>query len=67
MNNFNIMQILQQGIASLHLILDVRRDHILEDTLNKIVNPGINFKKQLKVVFIGEPGVDEGGLRKEFF
>ena len=26
-----------------------------------------NFKKPLKVVFEGEPGIDEGGVRKEFF
>jgi ubiquitin-protein ligase E3 A len=55
------------GMASLYLYLEVRRDHILEDTLNKIVNPGLNFKKPLRLHFVGEQGIDEGGVRKEFF
>lgn len=37
------------GMASLYLFLEVRREHILEDTLNIIVNPGVNFKKPLRV------------------
>lgn len=49
------------------MMMEVRREHILEDTLNKIVNPGLNLKKPLRVHFVGEPGIDEGGLRKEFF
>ena len=55
------------GMSSLYLFLEVRRENILEDTLNKIVNPGINFKKPLRIQFVGEPGIDEGGVRKEFF
>ena len=52
----------------MYIILEVRRDHILEDTLQQIQNkPADFFKKPLKVVFKGEPGVDEGGVRKEFF
>lgn len=56
-----------QGMASLYLLIEVRRDNILEDTLNKIVQPNINFKKPLRIQFAGEPGIDEGGVRKEFF
>lgn len=37
------------GMQSLYLYLEVRREHILEDTLNKIVNPGMNFKKPLRI------------------
>jgi ubiquitin-protein ligase E3 A len=54
-------------MQSFYLMLEVRRENILEDTLNKIVNPGMNFKKPLRVSFVGEPGLDEGGVRKEFF
>jgi hypothetical protein len=61
------MDLLRDGMASMYLLLEVRREHVLEDTLNKIVNPGLNFKKPLRVKFVGEPGVDEGGVRKEFF
>ena len=52
---------------ALFLFLDVRRDRLLEDTLNKISNGTLNLKKPLRVQFIGEPGIDEGGVRKEFF
>ena len=62
-----MIELLQSGMASLYLLLEVRRDSILEDTLNHIVKPNLNFKKPLRVHFVGEPGVDEGGVRKEFF
>jgi len=50
-------------------VLQVRRDYILEDTLNKIeqVEDYQEFKKPLKVKFDGEQGLDAGGVRKEFF
>lgn len=53
----------------LYFNLSVRREHIIEDTLNTLNEKTQNtsFKKKLKVKFIGEPGVDEGGLKKEFF
>jgi len=57
-----------QGIdRSLYMSIKVHRDNILEDTLKQITNSSISFKKPLRVQFIGEPGVDEGGVRKEFF
>ncbi len=51
----------------MYLLFEVSRENILDDTLNVIVRPNINFKKPLRVVFKGEPGIDEGGVRKEFF
>jgi ubiquitin-protein ligase E3 A len=56
--------------AFMHLA--VRRDHVVEDALNAIVQQGSDLKKPLRVVFIGpggvpEPAQDEGGVRKEFF
>jgi hypothetical protein len=50
-----------------YLILKVHRESVLYDTLNYINNSALNLKKPLKVSFIGEPGIDEGGVRKEFF
>jgi E3 ubiquitin-protein ligase HECTD2 len=52
---------------ALYLFLEVRREHLLEDTLSKIINGNLNFRKPLRVQFVGEPGIDEGGVRKEFF
>jgi E3 ubiquitin-protein ligase HECTD2 len=51
----------------MYLVLKIHRENILEDTLTQISNSNINFKKPMRVAFIGEPGIDEGGVRKEFF
>ena len=52
---------------TIFFILNIRRDNLIEDTLNAVSNPNINLQKPLKVKFINEQGVDEGGVRKEFF
>lgn len=54
--------------ALLFFILKVRRDRILEDTTQALqrATPE-DLRRQLKVVFEGEQGVDEGGLAREFF
>eukprot|EP00743_Colponemidia_sp_Colp-15_P004605 GILK01004964.1.p1 GENE.GILK01004964.1~~GILK01004964.1.p1 ORF type:complete len:1287 (+),score=231.43 GILK01004964.1:166-3861(+) len=50
------------------LILPVHRDNLLRDTLSCISSvPHYTLRKPLKVQFIGEEGVDEGGVTKEFF
>lgn len=54
-------------LRSMYLFMEVRRHNLIEDTLNFVSNPTLNFKKQLKVKFVGEQGVDEGGVKKEFF
>ena len=52
------------------MTLKIRRSHLLEDSLNNLV---INvaseemIRKPLRVIFEGEPGIDEGGVKKEFF
>lgn len=45
----------------------VRRDYIVQDSLRCIQLNPTNLKKSLKVQFINEPGVDAGGLKKEWF
>ena len=50
-----------------YFILNVKRDNLIEDTLNAVSNPEINLQKPLKVKFVNEQGVDEGGVKKEFF
>ena len=50
------------------LILRVRRSHLVEDSLDALAQQTTaSLLKPLRVVFEGEPGVDEGGVRKEFF
>lgn len=45
----------------------VRRNHILNDSLKMLSTQSKNFKKKLKIRFEGEEGVDQGGVKKEFF
>lgn len=54
-----------------YLVLSVRRDCLVEDSLKKVsevVGSGSeDIKKGLRIEFQGEEGVDGGGLRKEWF
>ena len=50
-----------------NLQLNIRRDHLIEDTLNELEKNRQNLQNELKVKFVGEQGVDQGGVRKEFF
>lgn len=53
--------------AQLNLNIQVRRNKLLDDSLKMLSTQSKNFKKQLKVKFVGEEGVDQGGVKKEFF
>ncbi|KAG7395958.1 putative E3 ubiquitin-protein ligase HTD2 [Phytophthora boehmeriae] len=53
-----------------YLILKVRRENIVEDAMQQLVHLSSSsetLKKPLKVKFVGEEGIDEGGVQKEFF
>ncbi|KAI1381493.1 hypothetical protein F4677DRAFT_127461 [Hypoxylon crocopeplum] len=54
-----------------YLVLSVRRECLVEDSLKKVsevVGSGSeDIKKGLRIEFQGEEGVDGGGLRKEWF
>ncbi|KAK6528418.1 putative E3 ubiquitin-protein ligase [Arthrobotrys megalospora] len=56
---------------SQYLLLRVRRDCLVEDSLKRISESvggaGGDIKKGLKIEFEGEDGIDIGGLRKEWF
>merc|ERR1711972_1043936 len=51
-----------------YLVLTVKRDNLVQDTLQRVatLRPE-EFRKKLRIVFDGEAGVDEGGVKKEFF
>lgn len=50
------------------LIIRIRRDHLVEDTMMQLASiPKSDLRKPLKVQFVGEEGVDAGGVRKEYF
>ncbi|KAH8927887.1 ubiquitin-protein ligase E3A [Atractiella rhizophila] len=49
-------------------LLRVRRDHVMQDSINQIASASqLDLRKQLKVQFSGEEGIDAGGLKKEWF
>ena len=50
------------------VVVDIRRDHLVEDAMVKI--PGLDVSRMrlgLDIRFVGEKGVDEGGVKREFF
>lgn len=63
--------ILNHKAVSQYLVLKVRRDCLVEDSLrgvSAVVGSGQeDIKKGLRIDFIGEDGIDAGGLRKEWF
>eukprot|EP00127_Corallochytrium_limacisporum_P006231 Clim_evm7s222 gene=Clim_evmTU7s222 len=50
------------------LSIRIRREYLIRDALFQLQNKEPSqLRKQLRVEFSGEDGVDDGGLRKEFF
>ena len=74
-NNFNDLgefnQIYYLGLLlnsdDIFFRLKIRRNNIIEDTLNEISKFPDRLQFPLKVEFVGEEAEDEGGVRKEFF
>jgi len=59
--------LLTMSMHSPYLVLRVRREHLIRDSLHQLASRSADLKKPLKVHFVGEEGVDEGGVQKEFF
>ncbi|KAF9166421.1 putative E3 ubiquitin-protein ligase [Actinomortierella ambigua] len=49
------------------LILHVHRNNLIEDSLRQLSMHDSDLKKSLRIEFVGEDGIDAGGLRKEWF
>lgn len=71
-----ITNMIDQGIGlehlgflgvTLSLSIQIRRNSLLEDSLRALSTQSKNLRKQLKIKFVGEAGVDQGGVKKEFF
>ncbi|XP_065152323.1 probable E3 ubiquitin-protein ligase HERC4 isoform X1 [Paramisgurnus dabryanus] len=68
--NFNSLFLSGGGVESVNpcLILIVRRENVVGDTMEVLrKSKNVDYKKPLKVIFVGEEAVDAGGVRKEFF
>lgn len=63
--------IMTHRIINQFLVLNVRRDCLVEDSLKGVSETigagGEDLKKGLKIQFKGEEGVDMGGVKKEWF
>lgn len=44
----------------------IRRKHVWADALHRF-KTGLNVKQYIKITFVGEPAVDQGGPLREFF
>ena len=53
--------------SSKNFRVKVRRQHVWDDTLVKLQREECALMNQIKVQFIGEPAVDEGGPSHEYF
>ncbi|KAK9541806.1 hypothetical protein VZT92_001826 [Zoarces viviparus] len=68
MQNFSSMFLPAVQSVNPCLILIVRRENIVGDTMEVLrKSKNVDYKKPLKVIFVGEEAVDAGGVRKEFF
>lgn len=68
----NVFMVAGHGLVAMPtspwFVLRVRRENLLGDALAHIAAaPAGDLMKPLKVVFEGEEGVDEGGVKREFF
>lgn len=50
-----------------YLVLEVRRTHLVDDVVTQLHQKKSDLKKPLKVKFVNEDGMDQGGVQKEFF
>ncbi|XP_029465723.1 probable E3 ubiquitin-protein ligase HECTD2 isoform X2 [Rhinatrema bivittatum] len=51
----------------LFLNVKIRRMQLVSDSLDELTRKRADLKKKLKVTFVGEAGLDMGGLTKEWF
>jgi ubiquitin-protein ligase E3 A len=66
MNALNMMLFTGQGAP--YLVFRVRRAFLIRDTISQTTqHPPEDLRKELKVQFLGEEGIDQGGVQKEFF
>ena len=50
-----------------YLLLEIRRDHLVRDVFAQLSHKERELKKPLKVRFVNEEGLDQGGVQKELF
>jgi len=63
----SLMRSVFDTTACPYCILNVRRSELVADAARELARRAADITKPLKVVFVGEEGVDEGGPTREFF
>ena len=58
---------LAKNVEPVKIRISVRRKSVFKDYLETAKKPWFNYRRMLKVTFIGEPAVDDGGPHREFF
>ena len=51
----------------LYLHFEVHRNNLLEDSISQLCKTKASLKKPLRIAFAGEVGIDEGGIKNEYF
>lgn len=65
--DLNSVMILKEHLEQAASNLHIRRNHMWHDALRAITKPTFDPLLPVRVTFIGEPAVDDGGPRREFF
>ncbi|CAD8086835.1 unnamed protein product [Paramecium primaurelia] len=55
------------GLLPQYVSLTIERDNIIESAIKQLQQTQVSLKNPLKVQFVNEQGVDEGGPKREFF
>jgi ubiquitin-protein ligase E3 A len=56
------------GFVNPFFVVPIERERLLQSALEQTMRASdVDLKKPLRVVFLGEEAIDEGGVRKEFF
>lgn len=58
---------LADNVDPVKIRISIRRKSVFDDYLEVVKKMWFNPKQLLKVTFIGEPAIDDGGPRREFF
>ena len=65
----DLLSHLQQPWSDGHIRMEVRRGNILEDSFHQMmmIPSGVDLHKWMRIHFVGEIGIDAGGLEREWF
>ncbi|CAE7507442.1 UPL1, partial [Symbiodinium microadriaticum] len=65
----DLLSHLQQPWTDGHIRIEVRRSNVLEDSFQQMmaIPSGVDLHKWMRIHFVGEMGIDAGGLEREWF